>query len=213
MAGATIAETCWRRGIAAKTYYPWKRRDHGIQVAGAKKWKGLDDDIRGLERLMASLFLDNAMLRDRAAGKWWRPPYVFPTPLDRIGAQLYTASTLMAKDVDGTLTRVAEISYREVTFAGVLDGLLLGDGGRHDPVAYLTRLGATRSTELSDVTRSLASIRRRFSTFVASSGDSLVESTLWRPEFFSLAISRSTDRADVPHSASIVVPKGPRIAT
>lgn len=34
------------------------------------------------------------------------------------GIQLYTLRTLMAKDPDGTIARVAEIGYREVEFAG-----------------------------------------------------------------------------------------------
>ncbi len=36
--------------------------------------------------------------------------------LDRIGLQLYTVRAEMARDVEGTLARVAEIGYREVEF-------------------------------------------------------------------------------------------------
>ena len=35
-----------------------------------------------------------------------------------IGLQLYTVRSLMARDFDGTLARVADIGYREVEFAG-----------------------------------------------------------------------------------------------
>jgi sugar phosphate isomerase/epimerase len=38
-----------------------------------------------------------------------------------IGLQLYTVRTLMEKDVEGTLAKVAEIGYREVEFAGYYD--------------------------------------------------------------------------------------------
>lgn len=38
--------------------------------------------------------------------------------LDRIGLQLYTVRDEMARDVERTLARVAEIGYREVEFAG-----------------------------------------------------------------------------------------------
>jgi len=41
--------------------------------------------------------------------------------LDRIGLQLYTVRAAMARDVEGTLARVAEIGYREVEFAGYFD--------------------------------------------------------------------------------------------
>ncbi len=38
--------------------------------------------------------------------------------LERIGLQLYTVRSLMARDVESTLTTVAEIGYRELEFAG-----------------------------------------------------------------------------------------------
>jgi sugar phosphate isomerase/epimerase len=41
--------------------------------------------------------------------------------LDRIGIQLYSLRTELAKDFDGTLARVAKIGYREVEFAGYYD--------------------------------------------------------------------------------------------
>src|SRR5512134_1750638 len=41
--------------------------------------------------------------------------------LERIGLQLYTVRAEMARDVEGTLARVAEIGYREVEFAGYFD--------------------------------------------------------------------------------------------
>ena len=40
--------------------------------------------------------------------------------LPRVGIQLYTLRSLMAKDVEGTLARVAGIGYKEVEFAGYL---------------------------------------------------------------------------------------------
>jgi sugar phosphate isomerase/epimerase len=41
--------------------------------------------------------------------------------MERIGMQLYTVRDAMAKDVDGTLAKVAAIGYREVEFAGYFD--------------------------------------------------------------------------------------------
>jgi sugar phosphate isomerase/epimerase len=38
--------------------------------------------------------------------------------LDKIGVQLYTVRSLMERDFEGTLTRIARIGYREVEFAG-----------------------------------------------------------------------------------------------
>jgi sugar phosphate isomerase/epimerase len=39
-------------------------------------------------------------------------------PFERLGLQLYTVRTEMQRDVERTLSRVAEIGYREVEFAG-----------------------------------------------------------------------------------------------
>ena len=41
--------------------------------------------------------------------------------INRIGMQLYTVRDAMAKDVDGTLARVAAIGFKEVEFAGYFD--------------------------------------------------------------------------------------------
>ena len=68
--------------------------------------------------------------------------------LDRVGLQLYTVRDLMAKDLPGTLARVAEIGYRDVEFAGYygrspqeIRDLLTRNGLRapsaHVPVAEL----------------------------------------------------------------------------
>src|SRR5688500_10018629 len=38
--------------------------------------------------------------------------------LDRIGVQLYTVRGDLARDFEGTLSRIAEIGYRELEFAG-----------------------------------------------------------------------------------------------
>lgn len=49
----------------------------------------------------------------RTNGQASTPPTVMP-----IGIQLYTLRSLLERDFDGTLARVAEIGYREVEFAG-----------------------------------------------------------------------------------------------
>ena len=38
--------------------------------------------------------------------------------IERLGVQLYTVRDLMAKDVEGTLARIAALGYKEVEFAG-----------------------------------------------------------------------------------------------
>jgi len=41
--------------------------------------------------------------------------------VERLGLQLYTVRDLMAKDFEGTLTKVASLGYQEVEFAGYFD--------------------------------------------------------------------------------------------
>lgn len=49
-----------------------------------------------------------------------RPPEAAAsaTPLERVGIQLYSVRSLLARDFDGTLRALAAIGYREVEFAG-----------------------------------------------------------------------------------------------
>jgi sugar phosphate isomerase/epimerase len=85
----------------------------------------------------------------RAAGQQRR--------LDRIGLQLYTLRTQLAKDLAGTLAKVAEIGFREVEFAGYYEHSpaqirqLLQDNGLTAPAAH-TLIGplATDTQRLID---------------------------------------------------------------
>jgi sugar phosphate isomerase/epimerase len=57
--------------------------------------------------------------------------------LDKLGLQLYTVRTEMARDFDGTLARVAASGYQEVEFAGYFD---------HDPRAVRAALDRHKLT-------------------------------------------------------------------
>jgi len=57
--------------------------------------------------------------------------------IDRIGMQLYTVRDAMAKDLDGTLAKVAAIGFKEVEFAGYFDKT------PQQVRAVLTKLGLT----------------------------------------------------------------------
>jgi sugar phosphate isomerase/epimerase len=63
--------------------------------------------------------------------------------LERIGLQLYTVRAEMARDVEATLARVAEIGYREVEFAGYFDRSpaavrsALTSAGLHSPANHV----------------------------------------------------------------------------
>lgn len=65
------------------------------------------------------------------------PSYLNATKLDRLGLQLYTARSEMAKNVEATLEKVAAVGYREVEFAGYFN---------RDPVALRGTLDALKLT-------------------------------------------------------------------
>ena len=68
--GRKVADVCRDHGIAQDTYYRWRRKFGGMQVADAKRLKQLEDENRKLKRLVADLTLDKAALKDALGRKW-----------------------------------------------------------------------------------------------------------------------------------------------
>lgn len=62
--GGATAEVCRRRGTSEWTFYRWKSKYGGMEVAEAKRLKTLEDENARLKRLVAEQALDNQMLRD-----------------------------------------------------------------------------------------------------------------------------------------------------
>ena len=63
-AGLKTAEVCRRHGIAEATLYQWKAKYGGMEVADAKRLRGLEDENRRLKKLRAEAMLANAALKD-----------------------------------------------------------------------------------------------------------------------------------------------------
>ncbi len=79
----------------------------------------------------------------------------FARTIERIGVQLYTVRTLLQRDYEGTLARIAAIGYREVEFGG-----LEGPSPR-ETLAMLKRHGLTAPSghaQLDDLERSLPKV-------------------------------------------------------
>jgi putative transposase len=72
-AGAKTADVCREHGISDVTFYKWKSKYGGMEASDAKRLKALEDENAKLKRLLAEAMLDNAMLKDIASKKWWRP--------------------------------------------------------------------------------------------------------------------------------------------
>jgi len=62
-AGAATAEVCRRHGISPQTFYHWKAKYGGLEVADAKRLRRLEDENRRLKQLVADLTLDNQALK------------------------------------------------------------------------------------------------------------------------------------------------------
>ena len=68
--GGSVAAVARRLGVAEPTYYRWRREYGGLRVDQAKRLKELERENGRLKRLVADQALDNAMLRDVAAGNF-----------------------------------------------------------------------------------------------------------------------------------------------
>ena len=63
-AGAKVPGICRRHGISDATFYKWKAKYGGLEVAEAGRLKSLEDENRRLKKLLAESMLDNAALKD-----------------------------------------------------------------------------------------------------------------------------------------------------
>jgi putative transposase len=69
-AGAKTADVCRKYGISDATFYKYKAKFGGMEVAEAKKLRTLEDENAKLKKLLADTMLDNAALKDLLAKKW-----------------------------------------------------------------------------------------------------------------------------------------------
>jgi putative transposase len=68
--GAKTADLCRKHGISDATFYKWKSKYGGIEVAEAKRLKALEAENSKLKKLLADAMLDNAALKDLLSKKW-----------------------------------------------------------------------------------------------------------------------------------------------
>lgn len=62
-AGLTAGDICRKLGVSEQTFYRWKAKFGGMDVADAKRLKGLEEENRKLKQLVGELSLDNQGLR------------------------------------------------------------------------------------------------------------------------------------------------------
>ena len=68
--GEPVAKVARRLGVTEQTYYRWRREYGGLRVEQAKRLKELERENARLKRLVADQALDNAILKEAAAGNF-----------------------------------------------------------------------------------------------------------------------------------------------
>ncbi len=63
-AAKSAAEVIRRHGITPHTFYRWKAKYAGMEVADAKRLKALEDENRRLKRIVADQTLDLQILKE-----------------------------------------------------------------------------------------------------------------------------------------------------
>lgn len=66
-AGLSAVELCRKYGVSDATFYKWRSRYGGMEVAEAKRLKALEDENGKLKRLLADAMLDVSTLKEMLA--------------------------------------------------------------------------------------------------------------------------------------------------
>ena len=66
-AGLSAVELCRKYGVSEATFYKWRSRYGGMEVAEAKRLKALEDENGKLKRLLADAMLDVSTLKEMLA--------------------------------------------------------------------------------------------------------------------------------------------------
>ena len=68
--GIPVKELCRKHGFSDASFYTWRSKYGGMEVAEAKRLKELESENARLKRLLADAELDKARLKDVLAKKW-----------------------------------------------------------------------------------------------------------------------------------------------
>jgi putative transposase len=68
--GAKVGEVCRKLGVSEQTFYRWKQKYGGMEVADARRLKQLEEENRRLKKLVADQALDVQMLKEVLSKKW-----------------------------------------------------------------------------------------------------------------------------------------------
>ncbi len=91
-------------GLSETTFYKWKKKYGGMQVAEAKRLRALEDENRRLKQLVGDLSLDNAMLKTALE------KMVSPT-IDAPRSRPFSGSTIGVCVASAARSAFIELSY------------------------------------------------------------------------------------------------------
>ena len=63
-------DVCCKHNVSEQVLWRWKAKYAGMQVAGVKRLKELEQENDRLEKIVAELTLDNRMLEDVNSKAW-----------------------------------------------------------------------------------------------------------------------------------------------
>ena len=68
--GTPVGEVCRKLGISEQTFYRWKRKFAGMEIAELRRLRQVEDENRRLKQLVADLTLDRQMLQEALRKNW-----------------------------------------------------------------------------------------------------------------------------------------------
>ena len=73
-AGRRVPELAREHGVSEGTIYAWKAKFGGMEVADAKRLRGLEEENRRLKQMVADLCLDKDVLKSVIQKNGWSLP-------------------------------------------------------------------------------------------------------------------------------------------
>lgn len=68
--GISVKDLCRRHGFSEASYYLWRSKFSGMDVADAKRLKALESENARLKKLLAEAMLENEAVREVLRKKW-----------------------------------------------------------------------------------------------------------------------------------------------
>ena len=68
--GQTAQAVCREHNISEQTFYRWKKKYGGMELADARRLKELEKENAELKKMLAESMLENRVLKEVNAKKW-----------------------------------------------------------------------------------------------------------------------------------------------